>query len=372
MTRLALALLLMLLAAPTGRSQDAMASARLKELVMPAGAAPVQVVGYGLVVGLDRTGDRARGESGSAYTVQGIANMLQRFGITVDPTRLGSRNAAAVLVTATIDPFAGPGAPIDVTVSSLGDARSLAGGVLLQTPLQDMAAGGEVMAMAQGPVLTGTLLASSSGTSSRTGPTNTGRVPSGGQVMRAPTLTLSATQMDLVLRRPDFTNAVAVAEAVNEAFPGSATAMHAGLVRVAIPADAGGPAGLMAALERLRVGVDVPARIVVNERTGTIVAGGDVRISQVMITYGALTISTQTDPLISQPNAFGAGQTAQARVGSVDIDEQPVRSVVLAPNADVGELAAALNELGLTARDVIAVFQAIDRAGALQGELVVL
>jgi flagellar P-ring protein precursor FlgI len=148
--------------------------------------------------------------------------------------------------------------------------------------------------------------------------------------------------------------------------------MHAGLVRVAIPADAGGPAGLMAALERLRVGVDVPARIVVNERTGTIVAGGDVRISQVMITYGALTISTQTDPLISQPNAFGAGQTAQARVGSVDIDEQPVRSVVLAPNADVGELAAALNELGLTARDVIAVFQAIDRAGALQGELVVL
>ena len=352
---------------------QAVASARLKEVVVPAGAAPVQLTGYGLVVGLDRTGDRARGRSGSAYTVQSIANMLQRFGIDVDPRTLGSRNVAAVMVTATLDPFAGVGSGLDVTVASLGDARSLAGGILLQTPLQDMGSGTDaIVALAQGPVLTGTLLASAAGTSTRTGPTNTGRVPGGGTVVQALDRPLPDGPLDLVLRQPDFSNAAAVAEAVNAAFPNAATAVHPGLVRVAIPDGAGGPVGLMAALEGMRVDLDVPARVVVNERTGTIVAGGAVSISEVMITYGALTISTAVDPVVSQPGAFSAGETARARVGSASIDDAPVRSVVLAPNTNVSELAAALNELGLSARDVIAVFQAIDRAGALQGELVVL
>ncbi|WP_420456811.1 flagellar basal body P-ring protein FlgI [Rubrivirga sp.] len=370
MHRLLCVLLLALLAGPA-LAQPA-ASARLKDLVVPAGAAPVQLLGYGIVVGLDRTGDRARGRSGSPYTVQGIANMLQRFGIAVDPQTLGSRNAAAVMVTATLDPFAGPGSALDVTVSSLGDARSLAGGVLLQTPLQDMAAGGAVHALAQGPVLTGTLLASAAGTSQRTGPTNTGRVPGGGLVTLAPATTLPTGTLGLVLRDPDFSNAAALADVVNGAFPGSATAVHAGLVQVDVPADAGGPAGLMAALEGLRVDVDVPARVVVNERTGTVVAGGAVSIAEVMITYGSLTISTAVDPAIAQPEPFANGRTVAVPVGSVGIDQAPARSVVLQPNTTIAELAAALNELGLAARDVIAVFQAIDRAGALQGELVVL
>ncbi|GAB5537411.1 MAG: flagellar basal body P-ring protein FlgI [Rubricoccaceae bacterium] len=372
MHRLLLLLLLAALASPTVTAQ-ATASARLKEVVVPAGAAPLQLTGYGLVVGLDRTGDRARGRSGSAYTVQSIANMLERFGIDVDARSLGSRNAAAVMVTATLDPFAGPGSAMDVTVASLGDARSLAGGILLQTPMQDMASGtSDIYAMAQGSVLTGTLLASASGTSTRTGPTNTGRVPGGGRVIQAPETVLPTGSLDLVLRQPDFTNAAAVTEAINQAFPSAATTIHAGLVRVEVPTDAGGSAGLMAALEGLRVDIDVPARVVVNERTGTIVAGGAVSISEVMITYGALTISTAVDPVVSQPNPFGQGETARDRVGTTDIDQQPVRSVVLQPNTTIAELAAALNELGLSARDVIAVFQAIDRAGALQGELVVL
>jgi len=367
-----LLLLLTAIASPTVTAQ-ATASARLKEVVVPAGAAPLQLTGYGLVVGLDRTGDRARGRSGSAYTVQSIANMLERFGIDVDARSLGSRNAAAVMVTATLDPFAGPGSAMDVTVASLGDARSLAGGILLQTPMQDMASGtSDIYAMAQGSVLTGTLLASAAGTSTRTGPTNTGRVPSGGRVIQAPETVLPTGSLDLVLRQPDFTNAAAVTEAINTAFPSAATTVHAGLVRVEVPADAGGPAGLMAALEGLRVDLDVPARVVVNERTGTIVAGGAVSISEVMITYGALTISTAVDPVVSQPGAFSQGETARDRVGTTGIDQQPVRSVVLQPNTTIAELAAALNELGLSARDVIAVFQAIDRAGALQGELVVL
>ena len=280
----------------TASPAHAQASSRIKELVVPAGAAPVQLLGYGIVVGLDRTGDRARGRSGSPYTVQSIANMLQRFGVAVDPQFLGSRNAAAVMVTATLDPFAGPGSAVDVTVASLGDARSLAGGVLLQTPLQDMASGGEVFAMAQGPVLTGTLLASAAGSSTRTGPTNTGRVPGGGAVVRGSDAALPSGPLDLVLRQPDYTNAAAIAEAVNTAFSGSATVVHPGLVRVAVPAGAGGPAGLMAALEGVRVAIDVPARVVVNERTGTVVAGGKVTIGEVMITYGALTIATAGRP----------------------------------------------------------------------------
>ncbi|MGB3541493.1 flagellar basal body P-ring protein FlgI [Rubrivirga sp.] len=348
------------------------ASARLKDMVVPAGAAPTQLLGYGIVVGLDRTGDRARGRTGAPYTVQSVANMLQRFGIEVDVQTLGTRNAAAVMVTATLDPFAGPGSAVDVTVASLGDARSLSGGILLQTPLQNMAAGGTVHAVAQGPILTGTLLASAAGTSQRTGPTNTGRVPSGALVTLGSGATMTDGPLDLILREPDFTNAVGIADVVNEAFPGSATAMHAGMVRVEVPADAGGPAALMAALEGLRLEVDAPARVVVNERTGTVVAGGNVAIGEVMITYGSLSISTAVDPAISQPGAFSDGETVAGPVGTVDIEEGAVRSVVLQPNTSVAELAGALNELGLDARDVISIFQAIDRAGALMGELVVL
>lgn len=365
-------LLLVLLAALAVDASAQSASARLKDLVTPAGAAPTQLLGYGIVVGLDRTGDRARGRSGAPYTVQSIANMLQRFGIEVDPQYLGSRNAAAVMVTATLDPFAGPGSSLDVTVASLGDARSLSGGVLLQTPLQNMAAGGTVHAIAQGPILTGTLLASAAGSSTRTGPTNTGRVPSGAFVTLGSGATLAEGPLDLILREPDFTNAAAVTASINDAFPGAATTVHAGLVRVEVPANAGGPAGLMAALEGLRMEVDAPARVVVNERTGTVVAGGAVSIGEVMITYGSLTISTAVDPVISQPQPFSDGETVETRVGAVDIAEGAVRSVVLQPNTSVSELAGALNELGLSARDVISVFQAIDRAGALMGELVVL
>lgn len=345
------------------------ASARLKDFVTLEGAAPVQLVGYGLVVGLNRTGDRARGRTGAPYTVQSIANMLQRFGTTVDPSRLGARNAAAVMVTATLDPFSGPGSQLDVTVSALGDATSLSGGILLQTPLLDPIAN-QPYATAQGAVSTGTLLASAAGTSARTGPTNTGRVPGGGLVVAAPPLELSGPTAGLILRSPDFTNAARVTAAVNGQFAGAAEAVHAGLVRVQVPP--GGVVELMAALESLEISVDVPARVVVNERTGTIVAGGEVRISEVMITYGSLVISTQVDPVVSQPAPFSDGQTVAAAVGSVSIDEAQARSVMLPPNANVAELAAALNELGMTSRDVIAVFQALDRADALQGELVIL
>lgn len=364
---------LVLLASSTRPSfaQEA-GSARLKDLVTLQGAVPTQLTGYGLVVGLDRTGDRARGTRSAPYTVQSVANMLRRFGIAVDPTLLSSRNAAAVMVTTTMDPFTGVGAVVDVTVSALGDAKSISGGVLLQTPLLNPATG-EVHAMAQGPVSTGAILASGLGSSVQVNHTNTGRVPGGGVVTRPVAGAMaSADTLGLVLRRPDFTNAQRITEAINQAFPGSASVQHPGLIQLSLSQSAGGAPAFMAALEELTVAVDIPARVVINERTGTIVAGGNVHVNEVMITYGSMVISTQEDAFVSQPAPFSGGTTVSGRVGTASIDEASTRSVVLPPNTDVNQLAAALNELGLTARDVIAIFQAIDRAGALQGELVIL
>lgn len=345
---------------------------RLKELIRIEQAAPKQLTGYGLVVGLDRTGDRARGSRGAPHTITSISNMLQRFGITVDPSMLTSRNAAAVIVTSTIDVFSSQGSALDVTVSALGDARSLSGGVLIQSPLIDPSTG-QIFAMAQGPISTGAILASSHGSSVQINHTNTGRIPNGAVVSQALPLDLTnAANLNLVMNEPDFTNVTRIAEVINNTYAAAATVSHAGLINIAVPADAGGVSALMASLEEMTVAIDVPARVVVNERSGIIVAGGNVKINEVLVTYGSIVISTQSDPFVSQPNAFGQGETVAGNAGSASIEEDGTRSVVLGPNADVNQLAAALNDLGLTSRDVIGIFQSIDRAGALQGELVIL
>lgn len=362
---------LLVFAEPT-QAQEA-GTTRLKDLVILKGASPVQLTGYGLVVGLDRTGDRARGRRGAPYTVQSIANMLRRFGITINPDDLSSRNTAAVMVTATMDPFSGPGSRIDVTVSALGDARSLSGGVLLQTPLLNPAEQGQdIYAMAQGPLVTGSAQANSQGSSVTVNHPNTGRIPNGALIQRGLPTDMGGSNVELVMRRPDFTNAQKVAETINGIFANAAEAQHAGLISVDVPPDLNGAAGLMAALEGLTVDVDLPAKVIINERTGTIVAGGSVRINEVMVTHGNLVVSTQEEPFVSQPNPLGEGETVAGAAGEAEIEQEGARSVVLPPNTDVNELAAALNDLGLTARDVISIFQSIDRAGALQGKLVVL
>jgi len=365
---LVLGLFLSLFATETAQAQG---TARLKDLVVLEGAAPIQLAGYGLVLGLDRTGDRARGQRGAPYTVQSIANMLRNFGITVDPAVLASRNVAAVMVTATMDPFSGVGTTLDVTVSSLGDARSLSGGILLQTPLLNPRTN-QVHAMAQGAVSTSAVLASSSGSSVKVNHSNTGRVPSGALVTASQPTQLDAQRLGLILKTPDFTNAVRIAEAINAAFADAATVEHAGLVRVEVAAGSAGPNAMLAALESLAIDVDIPARVVINERTGTIVTGGHVRIGEVMITHGSLVVSTQSDPYVSQPSPFSQGETVAGTAGTASVTEDGAHSVVLSANTDVNELAAALNELGIPARDVIAIFQAIKRAGALQGDLIIL
>jgi len=366
--------LILLILAYTGIEATAQnnAQVRLKDLVQIAGIQPVQLTGYGLVVGLENTGDRARGRRGSPYTVQSIANMLRKFGITVDPALLTSRNAAAVMVTATLEPYHQPGTTIDVTVSALGDARSLSGGVLLQTPLLNPFTG-EVYALAQGPISTGGLQASAAGSRVQVNHSNTGRIPGGAVVQQSVDVQLStAGNIGLILKKPDFTNAVRIADIINTRYPDAATVEHAGLIQVNVPADAPNPSTFIASLEDLTVEVDVPARVVINERTGTIVTGGNVRISEVMVTYGSIVVSTQAEPFVSQPAPLSQGATVVGERATTAIEEDRTRSVVLSPNATVNELAATLNQLGLSARDVIAIFQAIDRAGALQGELVIL
>lgn len=331
----------------------------------------MQLTGYGLVVGLDRTGDRARGRSGAVYTVQSIANMLRQFGVNVKREMLESRNAAAVLVTATMDPFSGPGGRMDVTVSALGDARSLSGGVLLRTPL--MGPSNETdFAVAQGPLVTGGAQASAAGTQVKVNHPNTGRIPNGAIIKRSAPLDLNQQELSLVLRHPDFTNASKIVDAINEVFGDAAEAQHAGLVNVSMPSELNSASQLMAALEGITVEVEAPARVVINERTGTIVAGGNVSISEVMVTHGGLVVSTRERRFVSQPRPLGEGETRTVTQGSASVQQQGARSVVLPPNTNVTELATALNELGVTARDIISIFQSIDRAGALQAELVVL
>ncbi|MEM9665630.1 MAG: flagellar basal body P-ring protein FlgI [Bacteroidota bacterium] len=364
-------LILLLLSVYPALGQEA-GEARLKDLVRLEGAMPIQLSGYGLVTGLDGSGDRARGRRGAPYTVQSLANALINYGVNVPAADIASRNVAAVFVTATLDPFQGPGSLVDVTISAIGDARSLSGGVLLQTPLENPITR-EMHVMAQGPVSTGAVLASTVGSSVKVNYTNTGRAPGAGIVMRALPLNLTdQPTMGLSLRRPDFTNATRIAEVINAQYPDAAVVEHAGLIRVTVPDAVTGIPQLYAALEDVLVEVDVPARVVVNERTGTIVAGGNVRLGEVMITYGSLVISTQTTPVVSQPAPFSeTGETVAADVGEAAIQEESTRSIILEPNTDISQLAAALNELGLTARDVIAIFQTIDRSGNLHGELVI-
>jgi len=355
----------------TGAASGSPATTQLKSMVSLAEASPMQLTGYGLVVGLDRTGDRVRGRRGAAYTVQSIANMLRKFGVNVPAEELESRNAAAVLVTTTMDPFSGTGSELDVTVSALGDARSLSGGVLLRTPLKGPS-GETNYAVAQGPLTTGSAQASSQGTEVQVNHPNTGRIPNGAVIQQEPPINLSDDGVGLVLNRPDFTNAEAVVEAINEVFPDAAEATHAGRVNVTMPNALNSASELMAALEGIEVEAEAPARVVINERTGTIVAGGNVTINEVLVTYGGLTVSTREERVVSQPQPLSEGETRTVEQGSASVQQQGAESVVLPPSTNVNDLASALNELGVTARDVISIFQSIDRAGALKAKLVIL
>lgn len=350
---------------------------RIRDMVSIRDAGEKELIGYGLVTGLDQTGDRTIRRQGAAFTVQSIANMLQNFGVNIDPDNLRTRNVAAVMVTARLNPFQVPGSKIDVTVSSLGDASSLVGGVLLQTPLIDPN-DPDYQIRAQGPLVVGGIEAETPGANVRQNQTTTGRVPYGGSVERNRSFQFSPNRpLGLALTRPDNITARNIAKAVNE-FIGEdlASVEHAGLVEIQWPEilqNTNELNGFVASILELEVERAIPSRVVINERTGTIVAGGNIRITQVLVSHGNVQIRTRQQPFVSQPQPLSPqGQTIVGSIPVASLEEQESKTFVLEENTNVQELAASLNALGLSPRDIIAIFQAIDQAGALQGELVIM
>lgn len=340
---------------------------RLKELVTVEGVRGNDLIGYGLVVGLNGTGDTLRN---SPYTEEALASLLQRLGVNVQDEQFRADNVAAVLVTATLPPFARAGGKVDVTVSSIGDADELMGGTLVMTPLT--AANGEVFAVAQGPVLISGFQAEGGAASITQGTPTVGTIPGGARVEREVPFTFGDLPgVDLALKQPDFTTAARIEDVLNEALGASAARMlDPGTVYLTFPDDMS-PARVMAAIERLALIPDMPARVVIDQRSGTIVLGGDVRVSAVAIAQGQLSIAIAEAPVASQPNALAGGQTAILPRTGISVDEGETGSVALLAEAvTLSDLVAGLNALGVTPRQIIDILKSMKAAGALHADLI--
>lgn len=368
-TAVALFTALALLGSATGTADAA--SARIKDIADVEGVRDNLLIGYGLVVGLKGTGDSL---NNSPFTEQSLIGMLERLGVNVRDDVLKTKNVAAVMVTATLPPFAGQGTRTDVTVSSLGDAKSLLGGQLLVTPL--LGADGEVYAVAQGPLsVSGFSVEGAAQTVSQGVPT-AARIAGGAVIERE--IPFSLAEMDAIrlnLRNPDFTTARRMVTAINS-YAGTqiAVATDPANVTVNIPANRRNDVvGLLTEIEQLTVVPDQIARVVIDERSGTIVMGENVRISTVAIAQGNLTIRVTETPQVSQPNPFGQGNTAVVPRTDIQVDTgDGNRLGLLREGVSLGEVVAGLNALGVGPRDLISILQAIKAAGALQAEIEVI
>jgi flagellar P-ring protein precursor FlgI len=346
---------------------------RIKDLADIEGVRDNQLMGYGLVIGLNGTGDDIKK---SVFTKQAMVNMIKRMGmgLTADVFKqMKTDNVATVMVTAQLPPFARPGSNIDIMVSSIGDATSLSGGTLLMTPLKGP--DGNTYAVAQGPLAIGGISFGGKAAKAQKNFPTSGRITNGAIVERAVNYNLPASGRLLYqLRETDFTTAARMAEAVNSHFGnGTAYSMDSRSVKIVKPVQyTGDLVTFIADLENIEVEPDRPARIVVNERTGTIVMGQDVRIATVAVSHGNLNLVISESMQVSQPNPLAAGTTVVAPQTSITVTEEPGNLIVLPMGVNIGEIARGLNAIGATPRDLIAIFQAIKAAGALQGELVIL
>lgn len=343
-------------------------ASRVKDLALVGGGRENQLVGYGLVVGL--AGD---GDSNAQATLRSVANTLQRFGITVDPTQIKAKNVAAVMITADVGPFLRTGSRIDITVASMSDAKTLQGGVLLQTPL--LGADGRVYAVGQGPIAVGGFLGGAGGAGGATVQKNhptVGVISSGAIIEREiPARFVHDGVLALQLHNPDFTSAARMALAINRVYPGVAQARDAANLDVRVPENfRGQEVSFLADLGQVEVQPDTLARIVINERTGTIIATANVRISTVAVSHGSLVITVTSNQGVSQPNALAAGRTVTTVNTQTDVLEKSGALRVVEENPTIQQVAAALNALGLTTRDMMGIFQTMKRAGALQAELI--
>ena len=347
----------------------ASAQSRIKDIASVEGVRTNQLVGYGLVVGLNGTGDSLRN---SPFTRNSLEGMMERLGVNIRDANANTKNLAAVMVTADLPAFATPGSRIDVNVSAMGDAKSLLGGTLLVTSLQG--ADGQVYAVAQGSIQTGSVSASGgSGSSVTRGVPTAGRIASGATVELESGFTLASMgEVRLNLRNPDFTTAQRVAAAVNQVYPGSARAENGAVVTLRPPPHIGAT-GFISQVENLPIQVDAPARVIVDEVNGVIVMGEAVRVSTVAIAQGNLTISVQETPLVSQPAPFSNGQTVVTPESSVSVEEELGREMrIVGGSTSLATLVQGLNALGVSPRDMISILQAIKAAGALQAEIEVM
>lgn len=347
------------------------ANPRIKDIADVEGVRDNQLVGYGLVVGLDGTGDTLRN---SAFTRQALNSMLERFDINVREADLRTGNVAAVIVTAELPPFSMQGTRMDVTISALGDADSLQGGVLIATPL--MAANGDVYAVAQGSMAVGGFAAEGDAASVTRGVPTNGRIANGAVIERELDWDLaSQSQIRLALRNPDFTTARRMAQTINAYLgDGAASAENPSTVSLTRPgAFSGDMVSLIAEVEQLRVETDMRARVVIDESTGTIVMGENVRVSTVAIAQGGLTITVSESPVASQAQAFApGGETVVLPRTDVQVSEDMADLGVLEGSVTLRELVDGLNALGISPRDMITILQTIKAAGALQAEIEVL
>jgi flagellar P-ring protein FlgI len=360
---------LALIAAATGEN----APNRLvmvRDLTTISGVRENPLIGYGVVVGLKRTGDSQQ----TLFTTQTLANVLLRMGVQIAPASVQVRNVAAVMVTSSLPSFARPGTTFDVTVSSVGDAKSLEGGVLLLTAMH--ASDGNIYAEAQGPLTLGGYTVGGGGNSKAVNHVTVGRIPAGAIVERDASFDLThLTTVSLVLREPDFTAARDVTAAINQDF-GKSVASFIDSRRVDVNvAQSGIPSvpTLISRIQNLAIMVHPPAKVVMNERTGTIVMGGDVKLSPVSVLHGDLTVQVTTAFIVSQPAPFAkVGKTEVVPQTDLEAKEGPARSIALNEGASVEELINGLHAMGATAHDIVAILQAIKAAGGLQAELEVL
>ena len=344
---------------------------RIKELASVQGVRSNALAGYGLVIGLDGTGDQT---TSAPFTAQSLNALLQQMGVTVPPgTSMQIKNVAAVMVTAQLPAFAQPGQAIDVNVSSLGNAKSLRGGMLIATPLKG--ADGQIYAMAQGSLIVGGAGASAGGSKVQINHLSAGRVPDGATVERAvPTPLNQGEFMQLDLNSNDFNTAREVARAINARMgDGLAQALDGRVVRVRMPATPNARVAFMADIENLQVERAVPAaRVVINARTGSVVMNGAVTLSACAVAHGSLSVTINSTPVVSQPNAFSAGQTVVRDKADISIKQEPGTLIQMPAGTKLAEVVKALNSLGATPQDLLAILQAMKSAGALNAELEVI
>ena len=345
------------------------AKSRIKDIVEFEGVRDNMLVGYGLVVGLNGTGDSLRN---APFTRQSLEAMLERLGVNTRDANLNTKNVAAVMVTAKLPAFSAAGSPIDASVSAMGDAKSLQGGTLLVTPL--MGADGQAYAVSQGTVQTGSISAGgASGSSISKGVPTAGRIAGGAIVEREIGFQLANMgHMRMTLRNPDFTTARKIADVVNTRFPGAARADNPTIITITPPGRMD-MVSFLSQVENMTVDTDGPAKVVIDEIAGVIVMGENVRISTVAIAQGNLTITVRESPAVSQPAPFSRGQTAVVPQSDVQVDEETGKQfITLRDGASLSSLVSGLNALGVTPRDMISILQTIKAAGALQANIEVM